>query len=539
MANLSHLRRGALRNSPLGCLCSVIHLSGLDQFRSSPPSGRISLWNPPPAASIALIVIRGLRLGPVLFVTGAISDGLVAGFPLGIQATLASNVIVAAVYSGVAVLLCRFAHAAQGFPRVADVMWLLLIVSAGAFATACLVVLTATAMHALPPGLILASIRHSFIGDETGIVGLLPVLLTTRQTRERWKEVSPTARLFDCGCFALGLIFALSVVFDVARSQELQYFYLLLPPVVWICVRHGLPWCAVAILVEQLALVWIITVLDYPTADFLAFQILSLVVAATGLVLGAVVTERQRAEHALRQQQSELSRVARLTTAGALGAAVVHEISQPLATVATYAHACRLLLLSEPTDPELLYRTLTNVESEVRRAGEIVERLRDFLGKNEPRWCSMDLIETTHKVVRALGDEARTHDVIVRVDTLPIPRIEADHIQIEQVLVNVIRNALEAVADCVGRDRWVQIRMRPVDNQIQVDIEDNGPGVPPEIAQHLFEPFETTKLRGMGLGLSLSREMVRAHGGSLRLDATATVGAHFILQLPYHRVRGS
>jgi two-component system, LuxR family, sensor kinase FixL len=501
------------------------------------PGVGFTLWNPPPAASLALLVLKGLRFAPAILVADVISDWLVGGFPLGIQSTLATDVIVAAVYTGVAAALRRFAHANQGFPRVTDVVWLLLIVGVGTFATACLVVAMLMVIHALPSDLVVPSIRHYFIGDLTGIIGLLPALLTIRQAWDRWKEVSPIIRAFDLGVFALGLVFALSAVFGVAHSQELQFFYLLLPPAIWIGVRHGLPWCAIAVLVEQLALVSIITQLDYPTADFLAFQILSLAVAATGLILGAVVTERQRAELSLRQQQAELSRVARLTTAGALGAAVVHEISQPLATVATYAYACRRLLMSEPTDFELLGRTMVNVESEIRRAGDIVERLRDFLGKTEPRWCSVDLAETTHKVVDLLADEARTHGVAVRIDARPLPHIAADHIQIEQVLVNVIRNAIEAVAECVDRERWVRIRLRQVDGEVQVEIEDNGPGVSPEIAQHLFEPFETSKQRGMGLGLSLSREMVKAHGGSLRLDATVAVGARFILLLPRHRVR--
>ena len=515
---------------------SYVILDWLSLVQVLPGIG-FTLWNPPPAASLALLVLKGLRFAPALLVASVTSDWLIGGFSLGIQSMFSSDVIAAVVYTGVAAALRHFAHANLGFPRVADVVWLLLIVGVGAFATACFVVVALAVTYALPPDLIVPSIRHYLIGDLTGIIGLLPALLTIRQARSRWKEVPLVARITDLGVFALGLVFALLVVFGVAHSQELEFFYLLLPPAVWIGVRHGLPWCAIAILVEQLALVSIITQLDYPMENFLAFQILSLAVAATGLILGAVVTERQRAERSLRQQQAELSRVTRLTTAGALGAAVVHEISQPLATVATYAYACRHLLMSEPPDLELLGRTMVNVESEIRRAGDIVERLRDFLGKSEPRWCSVDLAETTHKVVGLLADEARTHGVTVRIDARPLPRIAADHIQIEQILVNVIRNALEAVAECVNRERWVRIRLRHVDGEVQVGIEDNGPGVSPEIAPHLFEPFETSKQRGMGLGLSLSREMVKAHGGSLRWDATVTVGTRFILCLPCQRVQ--
>jgi two-component system sensor kinase FixL len=501
------------------------------------PGVGFTLWNPPPAASLALLMLKGLRFAPALFIAGVISDSLVGGFPLGIQSTLVSEAIGATAYTGVAAALRRLTQADQGFPRVADIVWLLVIAGVGTIVVACVVVAALTMMDVLPRDLIVPSIRHYFIGDLTGIVGLLPLLLTIPQVWDRWKELSLTTKVVDFGVYAIGLGFALYVVFGVARPYELQFFYLLLPPVVWIGVRHGLPWCAVAILIEQLALIFVISLLDYPTADFLQFQILSLAVAATGLILGAVVTERQRTERSLRQQQAELARVSRLTTAGALGAAVVHEISQPLATVATYAHICRRLLASETADLESLSRTLANVESEIGRAGEIIERLREFLGKSQPRWCAVDIADITHKVVSLLADEARTHGVTVRIDVRPLPHVAADRIQIEQVLVNIIRNAIEAVTESRNRERWVRIRLRQVEDKVEVEIEDNGPGVSPEIAQHLFEPFETSKQRGMGLGLSLSREIIMAHGGSLECDATVAVGARFILRLPCHSVR--
>ncbi len=215
---------------------------------------------------------KGAELCPALFVAGVISGGLVGGFLLGVQLSLASDLIVAIGCNGVAAALRRYVHAEQGFPRVVDVVWLLLIVGAGTSVVACVVVAVFVMMYELPLDLTEPSIRHFFIGDLTGIVGLLPVLLTARQAWDRWKEVPPITRIFDLGVFALGLGFALSVVFGVAHSQELEFFYLLLPPVVWIGVRHGLPWCAIAILVDQLALIFIITLPDYPTADFWRFK---------------------------------------------------------------------------------------------------------------------------------------------------------------------------------------------------------------------------------------------------------------------------
>ena len=203
----------------------------------------------------------------------------------------------------------------------------------------------------------------------------------------------------------------------------------------------------------------------------------------TGLILGAVVTERQRADLNLRQQQAELYRAARLTTAGALGAAVVHEIGQPLATLATYAHVCRRLFAANPIDVQTLRETLAKLESEVRRAGDIVDHLRDFLTRSEPRWCLVDLIEMTRKVVAAPADTARSLGVTIRIDARPVAKIAADRFQLEQVLVNLICNAIEAVGEFGGREKSVWIRLRQVEGESNWKSKITDPDVPAELAE--------------------------------------------------------
>jgi two-component system, LuxR family, sensor kinase FixL len=515
-----------------GYVVIYVALSWVSFFQTLPGTC-FSPWNPPPAASLALLVINGLRFAPALFVAAVSADVAVVGCPpFRPPAIIAMDAIIAIGYACVAVFLRRLAHACQGFPRVTDIVCLLLVAGVGSFAVAGLVACALVVMTALPPNLLLPSVWHFFIGDLTGIVGLLPALLTVRQAWARWKEVPPTVRAFDIGLFALGVTFALLMIFGMERSKELQFFYLLLLPVIWIGVRHGLAWCTMAILIEQLALIATIVIVGYPREDFLAYQIVSLAIAATGLVLGAVVTERQRTELYVRQQQAELYRAARLTTAGALGAAVIHEISQPLATLATYAHVCRRIMSARPTDFGLLDRTLAKAESETRRAGEIVERLRNFLSKSETKWSSIDLTDTTREVVVALGDMARSLCVSVRINTQPVPQVAADRVQIGQVMVNLIRNAIEAASESECAERFVLICLRSVDGEVEITVEDNGRGVRPELSEHLFTPFETSKQRGMGLGLSLSREIVRAHRGRLWWDSTAVIGARFVLRLP-------
>jgi signal transduction histidine kinase len=496
------------------------------------PGTSFTPWNPPPAASIALLVNTNLRFAPALFVAGMISEVAVANCPLGILATFAMESVTTAGYAGVAAALRRFVRARQGLPRVVDVVRLLFITATGTFVVAACAIFAAAITHGVPWSLSFPSIWHYFIGDLTGIIGLLPVLLSASRAWERWKEVPPATRALDLGVFVLGLAFALFMVFGVARSKEPQFLYLLLPPVAWIAVRHGVAWCAVAILIEQLALVSMIAWLDHPGIDFLAYQVLSLATAATGLILGAVVTERQRTELYLRQQQAELYRAARLSTAGAFGAAVVHEISQPLATIATYAHICRTHLAVGPAASELLDGMLAKLESEVRRAGDVVERIRDFLSKGAPQWSRVDLTKMARKLTAVLADVARPHGVAIRIDARLVPQVAADVVQIEQVLVNLIRNAIEAAADVSGRDKWVRVHLRHVDHEIELAVEDNGRGVPDDLVERLFRPFETSKQRGMGLGLSLSREIVEAHGGRLWYDSKYRPGARFLLRLP-------
>ena len=199
-------------------------------------------------------------------------------------------------------------------------------------------------------------------------------------------------------------------------------------------------------------------------------------------------------------------------------------------------HMRRGLIAAGAIDSELLRQTMAKLEFEVRRAGDIVERLRSFFSKSEPRWCPIDLAEITREVVGALADMARSLGVTVRIDARPLAQIAADHAQIEQVLVNLIRNAIEAAGECSDREKSVWIRLRQVDRECELAVEDNGPGVPAELAERLFRPFETSKQHGMGLGLSLSRKIVKAYGGELWRDATVAAGARFVLRLPCDKV---
>jgi two-component system sensor kinase FixL len=509
-------------------IAAYIVLDRISMVQELPGLG-FTLWNPPPACSLALLLIMGLRYAPAVFAAGVISDGLIVGFPVGLTATFVINAIIALGYFAVAAALRHAIGARRGLNGVGAVIALLGIVGIGVLVIASVVGAALIVMRVISPEQLLATVRHFWIGDLTGIVGLLPALIVAPQALARWNQLSVRSRLPDVLGFALGLALALWIVFGIAAANEFRCFYLLLLPVVWVGVRHGLAWCAMAVVIEQLALIAVVTLIGYSAPDFLAFQVLSLVISTTGLMLGAIVTERQQAETRLRHQQIELERMARLTTAGALGSTIAHEVSQPLATIATYAHACRRLLKSQP---EVLGATLEKLEGEALRAGEIVDRLRDFLSKGEARMAPLDFAKLTRDIVAALADEGHLRAVAISIEAQFVPKISADRIQMGQVLMNLLRNAIDAAAEGPGIERRVRLRVHHRDDALQVEVEDSGKGIAPDFAERLFEPFETNKQRGMGLGLLLARQIVESHGGQLWWDRDFSNGARFVFRIP-------
>jgi len=174
---------------------------------------------------------------------------------------------------------------------------------------------------------------------------------------------------------------------------------------------------------------------------------------------------------------------------------------------------------------------MAKAEAAVLRTSVIVDRLRDFLSNGGRHPSSVDLSAVVRGIVATMTDEAWRHGVDIHVDATPTPPVMADRVQIEQVLVNLMRNAIEALAGQAG-GKNVRVVIRELGQKVEVAIEDNGPGVSPELAKRLFQPFETSKRNGMGLGLWLSRELVKGHGGCLWWDADTAVGTRFVFRLP-------
>lgn len=241
---------------------------------------------------------------------------------------------------------------------------------------------------------------------------------------------------------------------------------------------------------------------------------------------------RVLAEERSSRLRDELAHVARVATAGELATSLAHEVNQPLAAIVTNAEAARRFLARDGVSSADLDAILRDIAQQGERASEVIRRLRQFLRKHEAERAPLDVNALVHGTLPLVRREIEDQHAAVELElATDLPPIAADGVQIQQVLVNLIKNACEAMSTQVG-ERRIRIRTSRSDGGIALEVQDSGPGVSAEIRGRLFQPYVTTKPAGMGLGLAICRTIVEAHGGRLGLGSAAAGGAAFRVDLP-------
>jgi PAS domain S-box-containing protein len=246
------------------------------------------------------------------------------------------------------------------------------------------------------------------------------------------------------------------------------------------------------------------------------------------------ITGDKLAEQRLEKLQSELAHVSRITTMGELATSLAHEVNQPLYAVCNYIQGCILRLEDDRLGRDELIDTLHLVAREAERAGGIVKHMRDFLRKRPPDPHDADINRVLTDLKVLIEPDARRHKVELAYDLADgLPPVRIDRTQVEQVIVNLVRNAVEAMAEAGSATRRVTLATtRDGDGRVCVSVSDTGPGVSRQAADHLFNAFYTTKAQGMGMGLSISRSIVESHHGRLDHLPAPGGGATFQFRLP-------
>jgi signal transduction histidine kinase len=245
------------------------------------------------------------------------------------------------------------------------------------------------------------------------------------------------------------------------------------------------------------------------------------------------ITERKRAELEAQRSRQELAHFTRVSTMGELTASLAHELNQPLTGILTNAQAARRLLEVAKPDLAELRAILVDIIEDDRRAADVIQRLRDLLRKGESEVCLLDLNDLVRDTRKLLSSDTVIRNVKIELDLdTRATVVSGDRVQIEQVFLNLLINAMEAMSERVGGDRTVVVRTRNADgNCVQASVEDGGPGLRSGTQQMVFEPFYTTKASGMGMGLAIARSIIEAHGGTIWAENNSR-GATFHFRLP-------
>jgi len=245
-------------------------------------------------------------------------------------------------------------------------------------------------------------------------------------------------------------------------------------------------------------------------------------------------TKRKRAEEEIHQTRERLAQFGRLSTLGEMAASLAHELNQPLTAIATYTQACQRLIESGQSDDDEILTALKKCNAQAQRAGEVIRRLRQFVKKKELGRREVSFDEIFRDLTVLAEVDARDNGVSLTIDVAKgLPRVLVDTVQIQQVILNLIRNGIDAMMNVNHYDDGISVTVdKSPNDQVRIMVTDLGTGITKEDEKKIFQPFFTTKTSGMGLGLAISRSIIESHGGVLSFTKNPSGGTTFHFTLP-------
>lgn len=518
-------------------LAAHLFLDWVSFFHEVPPLN-ITPWNPPSGLILTVVLIGGARLLPAVWLALTLADALVRGMPVGPGTVLLSNAGITLIYGGAALFLRDRFRIGPGLGRRGDVARLLGVTAVaaavvGAVYIGLFVALGLFPLHQFPVMLL----RH-WTGEVIGIAVVTPFLLVWGgriMPLLRGRRLPPLRRAIEVGLQSAAVALALWADFGPLASDQYEYFYILFLPLVWIASRHGLPGATLGALATQIGLIIAMQEVGVDADRMMHFQMLMLALTVTALLLGAVVSDRWRSEAWVQARQTEFAHASRLTEAGEMTAALAHELNQPLTATMSYTRAARKIAQRDGVSAQLA-ETLDKAVAQAERADRVMRSLRDFVRKGESSRQPLAVAGLIADSLDLAGPVLRQKDVTAATEiAVGLPAVSADAIQVQQVLLNLLRNAAEAVSTTGATGKEPQVVVSAVMAEpgfVAVTVRDRGPGLSEIVERHLFSPFITTKDTGMGLGLSIARSIIDAHGGTLTAHRLPEGGTAFRFTLP-------
>jgi two-component system sensor kinase FixL len=481
------------------------------------PDFGVTPWDPKTGLSFLLAALLGPASFPVLFATTSLGQYFTT--PYADAALIVTRAFLfAGVYTLAGVTFAKTSSADRP-GSIAQVLKLLGIGTVAAVLYGIAVVATIAWFSRMPSPWLLSAIVTSATGDLIGTLTIVPLYIAWRSLGEP-QRLEPGILLH----LAVGalIIFAASfIVFGLDAIDQFKFFYLLLLPIVACALRYGFVGAALSIVATDFFMMTIISVREFEPGTATELQILMITLSATGLLLGSVVSERSRlsaelveSHQKLSAAQNRLLHASRVLLVNEMASAVAHEMNQPLSAVRNFIRAVQRLLPERNLDRAKVASLIDAAVAQVDAASAIINDTRRLVKRDAADLPTASVSESADLCLRLLQGEIRSAGVQVRQEIAAGTSAHIQPVKLQQVLLNLLRNAIEALD---GRDpALITIATRPVgDEKIEIAVSDTGPGIYDEIRVELFKPFATSKESGLGLGLNLSRSIIEDHGGEL------------------------
>lgn len=494
----------------------------------------ITPWNPAAGLSFVLLWRWGARAIPLAVVATVASDFVIRGQPTSLAALSVGSLWIALIYALAVHLLARL-RIDSHLSGLRDVIWFTVVVGPATLVAAVGYVSAFVASETLSTREWLSSVLRFWIGDLNGILVTAPALLVwhwqgvaaaLRSLGDMRHSRAPWLMLLQ----ALAIVAALYVTFGLPMTDEFKFFYLLFLPVTWAALHWGVSGAALTVAATQVGLISVVLLMGYQVVPFIEFQILMLALCSTGLVIGAVVSERRRARAQLLVHQAALSRAEQFAAAGEMTAALAHEVNNPLAALMQYVQAGRIMTDRTELDRSTLTDVLDKALKEGRRASDVVRTLRDFYRAGRLDLQDTDLAALCARVVDQLEAEALRRGVQVVLRGGGRAPVRVDAMQVFILTRNLVENAI-AAADRPGA-RLVEVGVEQDREVTRLVVDDNGPGFGPGLEALAFAQLRTSKPDGMGLGLAIANRIATSHGARMEALASPLGGARVIVEFP-------
>jgi signal transduction histidine kinase len=527
-------------------VCAGYYLGGIIGISFGfPPAGISTIW-PPNAVVLAALLcepprVWWLYLVAALFthlhVVGYFQPGVTLPVMLAQFAGNAVHILVAAVAVRAA------AGAPPRFDTLRGMASFVLLAAIGATAIACTVAVGLFVLLGWVTDAWLAW-RQRFFSNGFAVLTITPVIVLAVAGQLVGTPHPRGRRYVELALVALGLVAAGMLLFAGKPPGPDIMPVLLLAPVpflLWAAVRLGPAGVCVALLVVT-AISWATLYAGRwpfatrsPAEDVLSVHAFLLTLSLPAMLLAALVEERRRIQEETQRQRDELAHALRVTTLGELTASIAHELSQPLSAIVTNAQAGRRVLASPGSSPDTIREILVDIVDEANRAVQVIRRLRALFRKARAEHVSLDVNALIENAIDLIRGDLRQKRIMVRfARNATLPPVLADLVQLQQVVLNLLMNASEALTAIEDRPRVITVAIeRPRSGRLVLTISDNGAGVK-DAAQleTMFEHFVSTKPQGLGMGLAISRSIVEAHGGRIWATANAGPGLTLHVELP-------